>query len=108
TARSLRRAKEIGVRKVAGAVRTQLILQFTGETILLSFISVIVAAIATALILPYLNDFTGKSITFNPVQHPVLIIILFFLALVIGVFAGAYPALFMSGFKPVRVLKGLK
>src|SRR4030095_9972987 len=108
TARSLRRAKEIGVRKVAGAGRGQLILQFTGETILLSFISVILAGIATALILPYLNDFTGKSITFNPVQHPGLLVILFCLALVIGVLAGVYPALVMSGFQPIRVLKGLK
>lgn len=109
TARSLRRAKEIGVRKVAGAVRRQLILQFTGETVLLSFISVIVAALATVLILPYLNAFTGKSISFNLVQQPVLLLlILFCLALVIGVLAGLYPALVMSGFQPVRVLKGLK
>ena len=108
TARSFRRAKEIGVRKVAGAARQQLVLQFTGETILLSFISVIVAAVATVLVLPYLNNFTGKSISFNPVQQPVLTIILFCLALVIGVLAGIYPALVMSGFKPIRVLKGLK
>ena len=108
TARSLRRAKEIGVRKVAGALRGQLVLQFTGETILLAFISIIVAAITTALVLPYLNNFTGKSISFNPVHQPVLTAILFFAALLIGILAGVYPALVLSGFHPIRVLKGLK
>ncbi len=107
TARSFRRAKEIGVRKVIGADRNQLILQFTGETILFSFLAVMVAAAATYLLLPSLNGFTGKSITFNPFSHPVLALLLIGGALLIGILAGAYPALFMSGFKPIRVLKGL-
>ena len=108
TARSLRRAKEIGVRKVAGAARGQLILQFTGETILLSLISVIVAASATILVLPYLNNFTGKSISFNPFQNPLLTVFLFCLAIVIGLLAGIYPALVMSGFQPIQSFKRIE
>ncbi|HZI54480.1 MAG TPA: ABC transporter permease [Chitinophagaceae bacterium] len=108
TARSIRRAKEIGVRKVAGAAKSQLVLQFTGETILLSLIAVIIAAFATMLIVPYLNNFTGKNISFNPFQNPVLTGLLFCSAIIIGMLAGIYPALVMSGFQPIRVLKGLK
>ncbi|HEY1005880.1 MAG TPA: FtsX-like permease family protein [Sphingobacteriaceae bacterium] len=108
TARSFRRAKEIGVRKVIGADRRQLILQFTGETILFSVLAVIVATLATLLLLPSLNAFTGKAISFNPLANPVLILVLAGGAILIGILAGAYPALFMSGFKPIRVLKGLK
>ncbi|MCW3092851.1 MAG: FtsX-like permease family protein [Ferruginibacter sp.] len=108
TARSFRRAKEIGVRKVAGADRRQLILQFTGETILLSFASIIIAAVATLFILPALNNFTGKAISFNPVANPVLALILIAGAFVIGVLAGIYPAFVLSGFQPVKVLKGMK
>jgi putative ABC transport system permease protein len=108
TARSLRRAKEIGVRKVIGADRKQLILQFTGETILLSLAAVIIAALATMMILPALNNFTGKSISFNPFASPVLAVFLFGSAIGIGILAGIYPALVMSGFQPIKVLKGLK
>ncbi|HEY1006810.1 MAG TPA: ABC transporter permease, partial [Sphingobacteriaceae bacterium] len=108
TARSFRRAKEIGVRKVIGADRRQLILQFTGETILFALLAVVVAAAATFFILPSLNVFTGKTISFNPLSDPELGLLLAGGALVIGILAGIYPALFMSGFKPIRVLKGLK
>ncbi len=108
TARSFRRAKEIGVRKVIGAHRTQLIFQFTGETILFSVMAVILACLATWLLLPSLNNFTGKSISFNPITNPALGAFLLAASLLIGILAGIYPALFMSGFQPIRVLKGLK
>ncbi len=108
TARSFRRAKEIGVRKVIGADRKQLIFQFTGETILLSLIAIIIAVGATFLILPYLNSFTGKSISFNPFSNPLLAFSILATALAIGILSGIYPALVMSGFQPIRVLKGLK
>ncbi len=108
TARSFRRAKEIGVRKVIGADRKQLIFQFTGETILLSLIAIIIAVGATFLILPYLNSFTGKSISFNPVTNPLLGLLIIGVALLIGILSGIYPALIMSGFQPIKVLKGLK
>ncbi|NEU08560.1 FtsX-like permease family protein [Flavihumibacter sp. R14] len=108
TARSFRRAKEIGVRKVIGAHRSQLIFQFTGETILFSVIAVVLAALAAYLLLPSLNAFTGKSISFNPITDPALGAFLLATSVIIGILAGIYPALFMSGFQPIRVLKGLK
>ena len=108
TARSFRRAKEIGVRKVVGAGRKQLIFQFIGETVLLSLLSMIIATIATLFIIPFLNQFTGKSIEFNPFTNPVLTIVILLLGVVIGIFAGIYPALVLSGFRPVIVLKSMK
>ncbi|MEO6583903.1 MAG: ABC transporter permease [Ferruginibacter sp.] len=107
TARSFKRAKEIGVRKVIGADRKQLIIQFIGETILLSFISVVIAVLATALLLPSLNNFTDKAISFNLSLNPGLAFLILGAAILIGIFAGIYPALVLSGFKPIRVLKGL-
>ncbi len=105
TARSFRRAKEIGVRKVVGAGRQQLILQFIGETILLSLFSTILATVATLFIVPLLNQFTGKSISFNPFLDPSLLLTLLSAAIVIGIIAGIYPALVLSGFQPIKVLK---
>ncbi len=108
TARSFRRAKEIGVRKVVGADRKQLIIQFIGETVLLSVVSMIVATIATLLILPMLNQFTGKSISFNPFTNPLLGALILVAGILIGILAGIYPALVLSGFQPIKVLKSLK
>jgi len=108
TARSFRRAKEIGVRKVVGADRKQLIFQFTGETVLIAFISVIIAIFATLILLPYLNTFTNKSISFNPITNPLLGLLILGITLIIGIISGIYPALMMSGFQPVKILKGLK
>ncbi|HET7898968.1 MAG TPA: FtsX-like permease family protein, partial [Flavisolibacter sp.] len=108
TARSFRRAKEIGVRKVVGAERSQLILQFIGETVLLSLISMLFALVATMVLLPALNSFTGKNISFNPLTHPLLALIVLAAGVVIGVLAGVYPALVLSGFRPIAVLKNMK
>jgi len=108
TARSFRRAKEIGVRKVVGADRKQLILQFIGETILLSVFSMLLAAIATMLIVPWLNHFTEKSIQFNPFTNPLLAMLILAAGMIIGILAGIYPALVLSGFQPIKVLKNMK
>jgi putative ABC transport system permease protein len=108
TARSFRRAKEIGIRKVIGAERTQLILQFIGESVLLSLIAVVIAMIATFFIVPMLNQFTGKSIYYNPFTQPVLTIILLLAAVILGIIAGLYPAFILSAFKPIKVLKGIR
>ncbi|HUS00968.1 MAG TPA: ABC transporter permease [Chitinophagaceae bacterium] len=108
SARSFRRAKEIGVRKVVGADRKQLIFQFILETILLSVLAVIIATIATFFVVPSLNVFTGKSIQFNPFTNPVLALLILTGAIVIGVLAGIYPALILSGFQPIKVLKNMK
>jgi putative ABC transport system permease protein len=108
TARSFRRAKEIGVRKVIGADRKQLVLQFIGETILLSFLAVLFATVVTLFLVPSLNHFTGKAISFNPITHPALLLVLLGGAIVIGILAGIYPAIILSGFRPVQVLKSFK
>ncbi|QHL85995.1 FtsX-like permease family protein [Nibribacter ruber] len=106
TAKSLQRAKEVGVRKTIGASRSQLMFQFLAETLLITLISVIIAAALTSLFLPALNDFTEKEMTFNVFTSPTLMLILLVLVIVVGVLAGLYPAIILSGFKPVNVLKG--
>jgi putative ABC transport system permease protein len=108
TARSLRRAKEIGVRKVIGAERKQLIAQFIGETILLAIFSVLLSTLITFLTVPTLNEFTGKSIAFNPFTNPLLALVIIGAGIIIGLLAGIYPALVLSGFQPIKVLKNMK
>jgi putative ABC transport system permease protein len=93
TARSFRRAKEIGVRKVIGAERKQLIIQFIGETILLAIISMLISIVATFFIVPLLNQFTDKSIQFNPFTNPLLGLIILAAGIVIGKIPGIYPPL---------------
>jgi putative ABC transport system permease protein len=105
TAKSMQRAKEVGVRKAVGAGRGQLVFQFLTETVLLTLISVIFSAALTSLLLPSLNEFTGKEMTFNVFAEPSMILLLLLLTLVVGVLAGFYPALVLSGFRPVAVLK---
>lgn len=108
TARSFRRAKEIGVRKVVGADRKQLVMQFIGETILLSVIAMVIAILATMLLVPALNTFTEKNIFFNPFTDPLLALLVLTGGFVIGILAGIYPAMVLSGFQPIRVLKSMK
>jgi len=106
TAKSLQRAKEVGVRKTIGAERTQLILQFVGETVMLTFFSVLISIILALAILPWLNDFTGKHISYDLFVQPVTILWFIALTLLVGIGAGFYPALVLSNFKPIKVLKG--
>jgi putative ABC transport system permease protein len=108
TARSFRRAKEIGVRKVVGADRKQLIFQFIGETILLAVLSMLLATVATFFIVPSLNRFADKAIVFNPFADPSLALLIIAAGIIIGILAGIYPALVLSGFQPIKVLKGSK
>ncbi|MDO6388757.1 ABC transporter permease [Pontibacter sp. BT731] len=105
TAKSMQRAKEVGVRKAVGASRGQLMLQFLFETVTLTLISVIFSAALTSLLLPSLNAFTGKSMSFNVFTEPWLLLLLLALTLVVGFLAGIYPAMVLSGYKPVSVLK---
>jgi putative ABC transport system permease protein len=105
TAKSLQRAKEVGVRKTIGATRKQLITQYISETVLLTFISVCMAVVLTYLILPWLNDFAEKNIVLDLFTNPFILPSLLLLTVVVGVLAGFYPALVLSGFQPVKVLK---
>lgn len=106
TAKSLQRAKEVGVRKTIGADRKQLIFQFLGETIFLTIISIVLSLALTAILLPWLNEFTGKNIDFAVFADPVVLLIFISLTIIVGILAGLYPALVLSRFKPVKVLKG--
>ena len=105
TARSAKRAKEVGIRKVVGAARSALIGQFIGEAILLTFFSIFVALILTDLLLPAFNYLTGKLLylPFNQFSFWTSLLILVSLT---GFVAGSYPAVFLSGFNPHKVLKG--
>ena len=105
TARSVKRAKEIGIRKVVGAVRPALVRQFLSEAVLLALLSVVLALGVVLLALPAFNHLTGKEIDF-PYASSSFWISLFVLTLVTGVVSGSYPALFLSSFQPIRVLKG--
>ncbi|MBS1665626.1 MAG: ABC transporter permease [Bacteroidetes bacterium] len=105
TARSVKRAKEIGIRKVVGAVRPALVRQFIGEAILLSLFSVVLALVMVLALLPLFNQMTGKSIHF-PFASSSFWLSLAALTLVTGMVSGSYPALFLSSFQPIRVLKG--
>ncbi|MCW3107778.1 MAG: macB 22 [Segetibacter sp.] len=105
TARSVKRAKEIGVRKVVGALRSSLIQQFIGEAMLIVIMAVIVAVVIVALVLPVFNQLTGKGISI-PFNDPSFWLSIAGLSLVTGFISGSYPALYLSSFEPVRVLKG--
>ena len=106
TSRSLKRAKEVGVRKTIGAGRRELVTQFVCETIMFAAISMVVAIAATWILLPSLNRFTEKSMVFDLISNPMVGLTLGAITLVVGILAGFYPALVLSAFKPVRVLKG--
>ncbi len=105
TARSVKRAKEIGVRKVVGAVRFALIRQFIGEALLIVLIAVIISLLLVTLVLPQFSRLTGKQMTI-PVNDARFWLSIAGLLLVTGFISGSYPALYLSSFKPVRVLKG--
>ena len=107
TARSATRAREVGVRKVIGGHRSQLIKQFLGESILLSCVALVFAFALMELLLPTFNGLVGKKLDFNYLDNPVLLLLMVGVAVVVGLIAGSYPAFFLSAFLPVQVLKGL-
>lgn len=105
TARSERRAKEVGLRKVVGANRYQLIFQFLGESLIFSFLSLIIAIGIVFLLLPIFKLLTEKSLSIHLLDGK-LLLSLIGIAVLTGLLSGSYPALFLSGFAPVKVLKG--
>jgi ABC-type antimicrobial peptide transport system permease subunit len=106
TARSVKRAKEIGVRKVVGAVRFALIRQFIGEALLIVFIAILIALLLVSLVLPLFNQLTQKQIHI-PFNESSFWLTIAGLLLLTGFISGSYPALYLSSFRPVKVLKGL-
>ena len=105
TAQSSRRALEVGMRKVIGAQRRQIIRQFLGEAVLIAFIALIMALIAVELILPSFNQFTGKSLTLLSGANIPIVLTLLLVMLGTGILAGIYPSLFLSSFQPAQILK---
>jgi putative ABC transport system permease protein len=106
TALAIKRGKEVGIRKVVGVQRGALVLQFLCESAVYAFIALMLAVILVELILPPLNAFLGRDLSLAYLSQPLTIPMLLLLALVVGVLAGSYPALYLSSFKPVSVLKG--
>lgn len=104
TARSARRAKEVGLRKVAGALRTQLVRQFLGESILVTMLSLVIALVIVVVALPFINELVGKQLSLN-LAEPRLMIGITAAAIITGLISGIYPAIVLSGFTPIRVLK---
>ncbi|MDB5251148.1 MAG: FtsX-like permease family protein [Flaviaesturariibacter sp.] len=108
TARSFRRAREIGVRKVIGADRKQIVVQFIAETALLALFAAVLAIGLCFGVLPSLNAFTGKAIPFQVLASPLFLLLVLAGSAFIGVLAGIYPAFVLSGFQPIKVLKSAK
>jgi len=106
TARSTNRAKEVGLRKVLGAVRSRLIEQFLGESLIFSFLSLFLALILVEFFLPFFSTLSGLPLEIRYSELPWLIPGLIGIAIFVGLIAGIYPALVLSGFQPVSVLKG--
>jgi putative ABC transport system permease protein len=107
TARSTLRAKEIGIRKVSGAQRKELIVQFLGESVLICWAAIILAGLLAFLAMPWLNKISGQELSINSLLQWKIVVPLFITPFVLGILSGLYPALFMSSFQPVKTLKGL-
>lgn len=106
TARSANRAQEVGLRKVVGAQRSQLVRQFFGESVLMALLALVTALLLVELLLPLFNALSGKHLASAWQNNPPLLFGFFGMALLTGLFSGSYPALFLSSFQPIRVLKG--
>ena len=107
TARSALRAREIGIRKVIGARRKEIIFQFLSESVLLCWVAIIIAGVLTYVMLPWLNKVSGQQLSFDILLKWQVIIPLLITPFIVGILSGIYPSLFMSSFQPVKTLKGL-
>jgi putative ABC transport system permease protein len=106
TARSVERAKEVGIRKTFGSDRRSLVLQFLVESILVSLLSMVLSVLLMWLLLPLFSQMSGKNLTLLPVLEPARIGLLIIFAVLVGLLAGIYPAFVLSSFQPIKVLKG--
>ena len=107
TARSVLRAKEIGVRKTIGAGKKELVAQFLTESVFVAWVATLLAFAITWIALPWLNELSGLQLSFGSLLKPGIILPLLAVPFIVGVFSGLYPALFLSSFQPVKVLKGI-
>jgi putative ABC transport system permease protein len=102
--RSLKRGKEVGIRKVVGAHRNQLIFQFIGEAVLVTLVALIIGLLAAKMSLPLFNELAGKQLIFP--WNGFIVMVMLSMLIIIGLIAGSYPAFVLSGFKPISILKG--
>ena len=106
TARSTLRAREIGIRKTVGAQRKEIMAQFLSESVLVSWIAMLLAFAFSWLLIPWLNDISGQQLSISVLMEWYIILPILLVPFVVGILSGLYPALFMSSFQPVKVLKG--
>lgn len=106
TARSAERAKEVGIRKSIGAQRVQLAVQFLGETVMLSLIALVFAVVLVEIALPFINSLSRRELSLPILSNPGLTLIIIICTAIVGLISGVYPAAYLSGFQPVKVLKG--
>ncbi len=106
TARSMKRGKEVGIRKIVGAKRGQLVRQFLSESFILIFIALTVSSILVRVLLPHFNSMTGKSLSFNPINNLQLLLGFIFIIFFVGFSSGCYPAFYISSIKPISILSG--
>ncbi len=107
TARSVKRAKEVGIRKTLGSLRKQLITQFFTESIFLCLFSFLIALLIVELTLPFFSNLSGTNLVSNYFSNTNLILSIAGIVLVTGLLSGSYPAVMLSGFQPIKVLKGV-
>lgn len=107
TARSVLRAREIGIRKVAGAERKEIVIQFLSESVFMSLLAMVLATALTWAVVPWLNKLSGLHMSMAQLLQGKFILLLVLVPVIVGMISGIYPAIFMSSFKPIRVLKGL-
>ncbi len=106
TARSVQRGKEVGMRKVVGARRSQLVKQFLGESTALTLLAMVISIIIVLLALPAFNRLVERQLSLNPATNPQLLLGLVVIIIFVGLFAGSYPSMVISGFRPISVLSG--
>jgi len=108
TARSVYRSKEVGVRKVVGAERKHIIRQFMSESIIFALAALVISVFLIKLLLPAFNSLVDRNLSFNFFSDNEILLGLFILAIIVGFISGSYPALFLSSFHPVHILKGMR
>jgi putative ABC transport system permease protein len=106
TARSSKRAREVGLRKVVGSGRGPIMLQFLSESVVFTLISLVLSLILLIILLPKFNELAGRSFDLHVIYSPVVLLTAFGILLLVGIIGGSYPAFFLSRFNPITVLKG--
>jgi putative ABC transport system permease protein len=105
TAKSTRRSREVGLRKVMGATKGKIFNQFMGESLTMAIISMVIALLIVELLLPNFNQFTGKTLSLSFSGNPVLLVLIVAIIIIVGFLSGTYPSLFMSRFNTINILK---